>query len=69
MNIWYAVNRSGQGNIFLERPRRRNGVWIGYSEGFMCMLICSMIEKTEFKLPELTYNNEPVKFNIKIYEE
>ena len=68
MDFWYAVNDSGKGNIFLEKPHKENGVWKGYAEGFMYLLISYMIKKNVFKLPEFASNSELYKFSIDIYE-
>lgn len=63
--LFYAVNRSGQGCIFMEEPRRDTVFerWVG--EYHPCVnLTIELMEMLGFVLPKLSWPDEPVKIKL-----
>ena len=67
IEIYYAVNRSGQGRVFTSVPVKNDaiGVYSGDSAGNLTMFVMMMVSRG-FKLPAITYDDEPVKLKISI---
>ena len=63
--IWYAVSMRGQGRVFTSKPERNEllGVWCGDSAGSVTMLVM-MMEGEGFRLPDITWEDEPVEMKI-----
>ncbi len=65
--LYYAVNKSGQGRIFEEKPNRNTiyEVWVGQYSGSVTMIVARM-EALGFVLPKITWADEPVKLNLSL---
>lgn len=63
--LYYAVNRFGQGCIFMEKPRRDNVFerWIGESHGSVTLTIERMTA-LGFVLPKISWGDEPVEIKF-----
>lgn len=70
LEIFYAVNKSGQGRIFAEMPERDTDrqTWKGQCEGFLVMTVARM-EAVGFVLPRITWEDEPVKLKLQLVYE
>lgn len=68
MNIWYAVNRSRQGRVFLTKPKKNvlEGVWEGNTVGWLNMVISHLVTSDELILPNMSFNDSPVKIKISV---
>ena len=70
ITLFYAVNRSGQGGIFMEEPRRDNVYerWVG--EYHPCVtLTIDLMERLGFVLPKLSWSDDPVKIKLTLENE
>ena len=68
--LYYAVNRSGQGCIFMEKPKRDNVFerWVG--EYHPCVtLTIDLMAMLGFVLPKLSWPDEPVKIKLTLNHE
>jgi hypothetical protein len=68
--LYYAVNRSGQGCIFMEEPRRDTVLerWVG--EYHPCVtLTIDLMEMLGFVLPILSWPDEPVRLKLTLEHE
>ncbi len=67
LEIFYAVNKSGQGCVFADEPRRDTGleVWEGQYNGSITMVVARM-ESLGFVLPRITWEDEPVKLKLSL---
>lgn len=65
--IWYAVNKRGQGLVFVSEPDRVEhfGTWKGNQVGCVSMLVMTM-EAEGFELPVISWKDEPVKLKLKL---
>lgn len=65
LEIFYAVNKSGQGCFFEEKPNRDTilEVWVGQYNGSITMVVARM-ESLGFVLPKITWEDEPVKLKL-----
>lgn len=65
VTLYYAVQPHGQGVIYLDRPRRSNklGCWLGHMVGCFSSVVMEM-EADGFELPDITYQDEPVKLKL-----
>lgn len=69
--LWFAVNKSGQGSVFVERPERDEHfcVWTGTIVGCISSVL-SLLESEGLKLPSLKWKDEPARLMLRIdYEE
>lgn len=67
LEIFYAVNKSGQGCVFKEEPSRDTvlEVWVGQYNGSITMVVARM-ESLGFVLPRITWEDEPVKLKLSL---
>mgnify|MGYP007069944224 CR=1 FL=1 len=67
LEIFYAVNKSGQGVIFEDEPSRDTmlEVWCGQYNGSVTMVVARM-ESLGFVLPKITWEDEPVKLKLSL---
>lgn len=67
LEIYYAVNKSGQGRVFQDKPKRNNNldVWAGQYDGSVTILVARM-ESLGFVLPKITWEDEPVKLKLSL---
>ena len=68
--LYYAVNRSGQGCIFMEEPRRDTVFerWTG--EYHPCVTITiDLMAMLGFVLPKLSWPDEPVRLKLTLEHE
>lgn len=67
LEIFYAVNKSGQGVIFEDEPSRDTilEVWVGQYNGSVTMVVARM-ESLGFVLPKITWEDEPVKLKLSL---
>lgn len=67
LEIFYAVNKSGQGCVFEDEPSRDTGleVWEGQYNGSITMVVARM-ESLGFVLPRITWEDEPVKLKLSL---
>ncbi|MBR1526236.1 MAG: hypothetical protein IJ640_06205 [Prevotella sp.] len=65
LTIYYAVNKSGQGCIFEDKPRRDTilDVWVGQYNGSVTMVVARM-ESLGFVLPKIKWSDEPVALKL-----
>ena len=65
LKLYYAVNKSGQGCVFEERPRRDTifEIWVGQYSGSMVMVVARM-EALGFVLPKTAWEDEPVELKL-----
>lgn len=65
--IWYAVSKRGQGRVFTTCPIRNEhfGVWEGESVGCITMTFM-MMESDGFEVPDLKFNDDPVKLKLSL---
>lgn len=68
--IYYAVNRDGKDVFFISPPERveRNGIWVGNIVPCISRTILIMVEEG-FRLPEITWKNDPVALKLSISNE
>ena len=66
--LWYAVNRSGQGQIFTSCPTRNDAfkIWEGNIEGCILSAISQMEMDGDITLPDITWKDEPVELILEI---
>ena len=66
--MWYAVNGSGQGVVFVDMPERdaHNKVWAGNIFGLYCRLVMELESEGLLSLPVLKWSDEPVKLELNI---
>lgn len=68
--LYYAVNRSGQGCIFMEEPKRDTVFerWVG--EYHPCVtLTIDLMAMLGFVLPKLSWPDEPVRLKLTLEHE
>lgn len=67
LEIFYAVNKSGQGCVFEDEPSRDTvlEVWVGQYNGSITMVVARM-ESLGFVLPRITWEDEPVKLKLSL---
>ena len=63
--LFYAVNPSGQGNIFVSRPIRGERYWMGVIEPCFSMVL-NCLESEGFCFPSLKWQDEPVKLTLSV---
>lgn len=65
--LWYAVNGTGQGYVFLCQPVRDEHfkVWQGEMLGCITMLV-ALFESEGFALPALKWSDEPILLNLSL---
>ena len=63
--LYYAVNRSGQGCIFMEEPRRDTVYerWVGEYHPSVTLTIDRMTA-LGFVLPKLSWSDDPEKIKL-----
>lgn len=66
IKLYYVKSRRGQGVVFTEKPRRRDdiGVWAGRIEGIYCSVVDDLEHRGILKLPELSYEDEPLELTL-----
>lgn len=64
-SLFYAVNRSGQGHIFMEEPRRDTVFerWVGEYLPSVSLTIDKMTA-LGFVLPKISWDDEPVEIKL-----
>lgn len=64
-SLFYAVNRSGQGCIFMEEPRRDTVFerWVGEYLPSVSLTIDRMTA-LGFVLPKISWDDEPVEIKL-----
>ena len=67
MELWYAVNKSGQGRVFTVRPERNEyfGVWVGTSLTSVSSLVMQL-EWEGFTLPSIKWSDDPVRMTLSL---
>lgn len=67
LEIFYAVDKSGQGCVFEDEPSRDTvlKVWVGLYNGSITMVVARM-EALGFVLPKLTWQDEPVELKLSL---
>ena len=70
IELYFAVSRSGQGRVFTTKPVRMEelGVWDGKAVGYLSMFMI-MAEYNGFKLPDISWDDEPRKIIITVENE
>ena len=70
MTLYYAVNRSGQGCIFVGKPTRNEilGVWKGQIVGYVTMTIARM-ESSGSRLPDIGWLDNPIRLTLTLTHE
>lgn len=65
--IYYAVNKSGQGCVFMDCPVREEhfGVWMGEHIGAVSSFFM-FLESEGFTLPRMSWADEPHKITLSI---
>lgn len=68
MKFYYAVSGRGQGNVFTSYPVRDEHfkLWKGHIEGCVSSLVYLMSANGDIELPPLTWQDEPVAYEITI---
>ena len=63
--IYYAVNRNGKEVFFISPPERveRLGIWVGNIAPYISRTILIMVEEG-FRLPEISWKNDPVALKL-----
>lgn len=66
--LYYAVNGSGQGLLFTSLPERNEHrkIWVGTIEGVYCRLIMQLEAEHIISLPKITWENNPIKLELKV---
>ena len=66
--LWYAVNGSGQGCIFISYPERdeHRKIWVGDMMSSYTMVVCQMESEEQITLPALKWSDDPVKLELEI---
>lgn len=69
MDIWFAVNKHGQGRVFTSKPERDGhfGIWVGDTIGFVSSMVM-WFEAEGFRIENMTWQDEPKKLTISIEE-
>lgn len=65
--LFYAVNKSGQGKVFTSFPERdgHRNIWVGdMNVAVLCFVDC-LETAYGFDLPDISWNDEPVRIKIK----
>ena len=65
IELYYAVNATGQGMVYIGRPYRDDHFkcWLGHIVGCISMVV-SLFEADGFELPPLKWSDEPIKLNL-----
>lgn len=65
LNIWYAVNKGGQGRVFLGRPKRdeKSGLWLGETTGDINLIIYRLWAM-HGGAPALSWEDEPLELQL-----
>ena len=63
--LFYAVNPSGQGNIFVSRPVRGERNWMGVMEPCFSMVL-NCLESEGFHFPSLKWSDEPAVIKMSV---
>ena len=63
--LWYAVSMQGQGRVFTSKPvrERKSGLWRGESVGWISLFVMKM-ETAGFRLPAISWDDEPVEIKL-----
>ncbi len=66
INLWYAVNGSGQGRVFVTQPVRdeRRRIWVGGINLAALRFIDFLETDCSFPLPDITWKDESVQISI-----
>ena len=66
--LWYAVSKRGHGMVYTTKPDRHEflGVLRCNIEGCYCSVVADMEASGFLRLPQLTWNDEPVELNLTI---
>jgi hypothetical protein len=67
MVLYYAVNGTGQGVVFIDQPTRDNHFkcWKGPMLSCVSMVV-SLFETYGFNLPNIRWSDEPVKIELNL---
>ena len=68
LEIFYAVNKSGQAKVFTTYPARdeHRNIWIGDINVAVISFVDCIETVYGFKLPEISWKDEPVTITIRI---
>lgn len=66
ISLWYAVNASGQGRVFITRPVRdeKRHVWVGTINVAALRFVDFLETECSFPLPDISWNDECVTITI-----
>lgn len=66
--LYYAVNGTGQGIVFISRPIRDDTkkIWLGDIVPCYMLAVTQMVSEGLFDLPLMKWSDEPVKLTLKI---
>lgn len=67
ITIFYAVSKTGQGRVFINRPERNEhfGIWMGEHIGFISSLFM-WAESEGLELPDIRWKDDPVPMKVSI---
>lgn len=68
MILFYAVNRSGTGCVFVSAPERDEHFkcWKGEMLGFVNTTVSFMEAEGMIELPDLKWSDEPVRLELNV---
>lgn len=71
INLWYAVNGSGQAKVFSTQPVRdeKRRVWLGEIHSAVLRFIDYLETVCGYELPDTTWKDEPVIIEMLINDE
>lgn len=74
ISLWYCVNKSGQGKVFVTKPVRNEyrRVWVGETNICVIRFVDWLETECGCSLPDISWDDEPVNIDIDIkydYEE
>ena len=71
ISIFYCVNKSGQGCVFTTYPTRdeKRLVWLGRAVLSVTRFIDYLETGLGYKLPDISWNDDPVKIDINITQQ
>lgn len=66
--LFYAVNGSGCGCVFTDKPERDEHfkVWKGEIIGLFCSLVMQFEAEGLLSLPALRWNDEPIELTVTV---
>lgn len=68
LTFYYAVNKFGQGLVFIDYPMRDEhlGTWVGKIAGSVTMFFIYLETEKGMELPHVTFADAPVPITINI---